>query len=271
MLKDPICLGSVGFLVYGVYNLFIRRRKILYSLFWVTISVILLYFIKPYILLALLPGIVLWLFSQFNQLISNKTLRNIFTVLTFAAGAISAFLLIDYTTSDESLQSFRLDAIIETSNYNRSLYEGFSETEQGSYFTIQTSNPVLLFLNGIVATFFRPFPWELSSLIVGLSSAESLFFLFFTASIIFKRGVGFLFKKMTGHPVFLMCFVFSFVFAAAVGSTATNFGSLSRYKIPCLPFYLLMILIIYKEAGLEYPKWFSRILGYKKSFNRLAS
>lgn len=271
MLKDPICLGSVGFLVYGFYNLVVRRKKILTSIFWVVISSALLYFIKPYILLALLPAIVLWIFSQFNQLIANKTLRNIFAVLTLSAGIVSALVLINYTTSDENLQSFRLDTIIETSNYNRSLYEGFSEIEQGSYFTIKTSNPVLLFINGIVATFFRPFPWEISSLLVILSAAESMFFLFFTASIIFKRGPIYFFKKMTVHPVFLMCFVFSFVFAAAVGSTATNFGSLSRYKIPCLPFYLLMILIIYRQAGLVYPNWFSKLLGYKKSFNRLAS
>ncbi|HEX2627488.1 MAG TPA: hypothetical protein VHM26_00700, partial [Chitinophagaceae bacterium] len=57
-------------------------------------------------------------------------------------------------------------------------------------------------------------------------------------------------------------FVFSIIFAAAIGSTALNFGSLSRYKIPCLPFYLIMIFVLFREGGLLYPSWFRKFLGY---------
>ena len=263
MLKDPICFGSVGFLIYGVFNIAIRRHKFVTSIAWIAVSVVFLFYIKPYILFALLPGIVLWLFTEMNKLIGNRTLRNIFTVLTLVGGAISAFYLIQYTTSDDSVKSFRLDTIIETSAASRNQYAEFSETEAGAYYTIGTTNPVLVFLNGIVATFFRPFPWEISSPIVALSVIEAMFFLFIAMSVIFKRGLFYFFRKIFAHPVFMLCFVFAFVFAAAVGSTATNFGSLSRYKIPAMPFFLVMILILYRQAGLIYPNWFKRLLGYR--------
>jgi len=262
MLKDPICFGSVGYLVYGVFSIVIKRKKIISSIIWVAVSVVLLFYIKPYILFALLPGIVLWLFTEMNKLIGNRILRNIFTVITLFVGAMSAFLLIQYTTSDDSVKSYRLDTFIETSSANRNLYAGFSETEQGAYFTIGTKSPALLFLNGIVATFFRPFPWEISSPIVALSVIESMFFLFIALSVVFKRGLFYFFQKIFANPVFMLCFVFAIVFAAAVGSTATNFGSLSRYKIPCMPFFLVMILVLYRQAGLAYPKWLKRLLGY---------
>jgi hypothetical protein len=267
-LKDAICFGSVGYLTYGMFNIFIKKTKIASSLIWVTISVIFLFYIKVYILLAIAPSIVLWLFSEFNKVVENKVLRRVMAVITFTAGTGTALLLINYTTSDESMKSFQLDTLVETSNFQRSIYEGFSQQFEGSYFNLGSDNPVLLFPLGVVATLFRPFLWETSSPIVMLSAIEALMFFSFTFMFMIKKGFFTFFSAAFKYPIFIMCLIFTFLFAAAVGSTATNFGSLSRYKIPCLPFYLSMILILYREAKLEHPKWFSRILGYRKIYNK---
>jgi hypothetical protein len=265
IMKDPICFGAVGYLVYAVFNIFIKRRKIIYSLLWMAISGVLLFYIKPYILLALAPAIVIWLFVELNKTVENKTLRRVMAVLTFSAGVLMAYLLVNYVTSVEGLQSYQLETIVETSTANREIYQDVSTREGGAYFSINTTNPVLLVLNGIVATLFRPFLWEINGPTALLSSLEATFFLFFTLAIIFKRGLGTFFRQVFAHPVFVMCLIFSIVFAAAVGSTALNFGSLSRYKIPCLPFYLLMVMIIYHTQGLKYPEWLQKILGYKNA------
>jgi hypothetical protein len=267
-LKDPICYGAVGYLVYGIFNIFIKRRKMGISFLWIVISVILLYYIKVYILLALSPAIVLWLFSEFNKVVKNKTLRRIMAVMTFTVGAVTALLLINVTTSDENLKQYQLDTFVETGNYQRGLYEGFSQQYSGSYFSLGSKNPILLFPLGIVATLFRPFPWEVTSPIVMLSAAEAFMFLTFTIAFVYKRGFLTLFKDAFKRPVLIMCVIFALLFSAAIGSTAGNFGSLSRYKIPCLPFYLIMILVLYRESKLEYPRWFNRMLGYTKPFSR---
>jgi hypothetical protein len=161
------------------------------------------------------------------------------------------------------MRAFQLDNIAQSSAYNRKLYESFSASTEGSYFSIKTSNPFLLVVNGIIATLFRPFLWEINGITALLSSLESTFFLFLTLSILFRRGVGRFFKSAFRNPVLLFCLIFSLIFAAAIGSTALNFGSLSRYKIPALPFYLVMILVIYQRENIQYPKWFKRLLGYK--------
>jgi hypothetical protein len=54
-------------------------------------------------------------------------------------------------------------------------------------------------------------------------------------------------------PYVLFCLVFSLIFAFAVGISSYNFGALSRYKIPCLPFYGAFILILYHHKKLEAP------------------
>ncbi len=269
LMKDPVCFGSVGYIVYGVFSIFVRKKKFISSIAWILFGGTMLYFMKVYILLALSPAIVLWLFGEFNKVVDNKTLRRIMAFLTFASGVGLAFMMINYATSDESLKQFRLDSLAETSSYQRELYEEFSQTNEGAYYSIGTSNPVLLVLNGIVATLFRPFLWEVNSPTALLSALESLLFFFLTVTLMYRKGFLNFFRNTFRQPLLLMCFIFSIVFAAAIGSTALNFGSLSRYKIPCLPFFLVMVFILYHQSGLSYPKWLRNLLGYKPKFRRV--
>jgi len=46
----------------------------------------------------------------------------------------------------------------------------------------------------------------------------------------------------------MYCFFFSIVFALFVGASTLNFGTLVRYKIPCLPFYAISLFLIYEKV-----------------------
>jgi hypothetical protein len=259
LLKDSICFGAVGFLLYGIFSVFIRRKKILSSIIWIIIGIILLYYIKVYILLALLPAITLWLFGEMNKSVKDPLLRKLWSFFTIATAIILVIVLINYVTSDVNLSTFRLDNVLETSDYNRELYQSASSQNEGSYFQIQSGNPVLLILNGFIAALFRPFLWEITSPIVILSALEALLFTLLTGYFFFKKGIIKYFQCAFSGPILILCSTFAFVFAASVGATATNFGSLSRYKIPCLPFYLFMLFAIYYKSGLQLPRWTNRI------------
>ncbi|HVT84679.1 MAG TPA: hypothetical protein VHD35_05730 [Chitinophagaceae bacterium] len=259
LLKDSICFGAVGYILYGIFSIFIRKKKILGSVLWVIVGVGLLYYIKVYILLALLPSITLWLFGEFNKAVKDPLLRKIATFFTIAIASVLVVVLINYVTSAVNLSSFRLENILETSDFNRKIYENDATKLEGSYFQIQSGNPTLIIINGFIASLFRPFIWEISSPIVLLSALEALIFILLTGYFLMKKGVVKYFRSAFGSPVLILCSSFAFVFAASVGSTATNFGSLSRYKIPCLPFYLIMIFAIYFQNGLKLPIWTNRI------------
>ena len=49
-------------------------------------------------------------------------------------------------------------------------------------------------------------------------------------------------------PLIMYCFLFSFVFAIFVGASTLNFGTLVRYKIPCLPFFTISLFLIYEKV-----------------------
>jgi hypothetical protein len=258
-LKDPICFGSIGFILYGVLNLFIKRKHFFISLLIIAVASLLISSLKVYILLAFLLSLVIWLFAETNKTIKDTTLRNVFSVLTFLMSIGISILLLNYFTSQEAAQNYKLDTLIEKSERQRQLLET-ANLQGSSGFKLNTSNPVALVLGSISATFFRPFLWEVNTPIALFSSLESLIFLLLTLNFFFRRGIKAYFKTIFSDPKLMMCFVFAIVFGIAVGASTTNFGALSRYKIPCMPFYFIMLLLVYKQARLEYPKWFNSIL-----------
>jgi len=262
LLKDTICFGCVGFMFYGVLNIVIKKKKFFASLFWVALSSYLLFTIKTYIFLVLVLAITLWIFAETNRLIKDKTLRQIFAFLTFSIGVIAGYFMIQYFTSEETLKQYQLDNIVTAAENQRTAYRTLAN-QQTSYYSINASNPVSLVLNSIAATFFRPFPWEIKSVAAIMSAMEALAFLILTVNLFFKKGLARPFRMIFKDPRLLMCFIFSIVFAIGVGASTANFGTLSRYKIPCTPFYVMMLLLLYKNTGLAYPKWLNRVLGYK--------
>jgi hypothetical protein len=259
LLKDPVCFGCLGFILYAVHSIFIRRAEYLLSIAVILVCGFLLYHIKVYILLTLLLAIVIWLFAETNKLIKDKTLRNVFSFLMLVLSALIAFFLLNYFTSQEAAQNYKLESLLETTEKQRRTIENVS-TAGNSGFKINASNPVSLIFNSIVATFFRPFIWEINTPIALFSAIESAIFLLLTLYFFFKKGVGCYFRLIFSDPRMLMCFVFSIIFAIAIGASTSNFGALSRYKIPCMPFYFIMLLMVYRNASLVYPKWFSKIL-----------
>jgi hypothetical protein len=212
----------------------------------------------------LLLALTIWIFAETNRLIKDKTLRQVFAFLTFIIGIAAGYFMVQYFTSQETLRQYQMDNIISSAENQRNNYM-LIENQQTSYFSINASNPALLVINSIGATFFRPFPWEIRSAAAVLSTIEALAFLLLTVNLFFKKGVSLPFRQIFKDPRILMCFIFAMVFAIGVGAATANFGTLSRYKIPSMPFYMIMILLLYRSTGLAYPQWLSRILGYKKT------
>ena len=265
LLKDPVCFGSIGYILYAVLNIFVKKTKIRPSVIWILVCGFLIYYIKVYILLVLILAILIWLFAETNKLIADKTLRNIFSFLTLVVSFLIGYFLLNYFTSQEAAQNYKLETLLDKAEYQRKVIENLATTTTlGSNFSINTSNPITLIPNSLVATFFRPFLWEVNSPVAFFSALESTLLLFLTLNFFFRRGIGKFFRLSFADPMLLMCFVFSMIFAVSVGASTSNFGALSRYKIPCLPFYLIMVLMLYKKTSLPYPKWFSKALNWFK-------
>lgn len=263
LLKDPISFGCIGYILYAMINIFFKKERYWSSAIWIVVGSYLLYSSKIYILLVLIFSLLIWLFAEFNKLIKDKVLRNIFTVMTFAISIGIGLAVLNYVTSTEAAQEYQLETLLTNAEQERQGYANIAEKFQGdSHFNISSSNLFLLVIGGISATFYRPFLWEINTPIALLSAFESFVFLVITLHFIFKKGIKQFFTIPFTDGRMIMCFIFAFVFAIAIGISTANFGALSRYKIPCMPFYLILLILMFNKVGLPYPNFFKKIIDF---------
>ena len=52
-------------------------------------------------------------------------------------------------------------------------------------------------------------------------------------------------QRILADETLQFCLIFTLIFAFAVGISTSNFGSLVRYKIPCMPFYTAFLIILF--------------------------
>ncbi|MDP9046928.1 MAG: hypothetical protein M3N14_02250, partial [Bacteroidota bacterium] len=86
--------------------------------------------------------------------------------------------------------------------------------------------------------------WESKSIIQLFSAFESGGILLLTLYLVIKRNIFKTISNIYHDPNLIMCLFFTLVFGFFVGISSYNFGTLSRYKIPCTPFFMLFLLIL---------------------------
>ena len=253
ILKDSLCIASLGWITYGIYEIFYRKKNIIKNSFIVICFSYLIVILKVYILISYVPFFMLFIILKNVQSFNNIALKYLlapalilgsmygFTkALNSYGDELGQFAVKDLTKSIKRYNvAYENQANSGTANSNFSLGVEFD----GSMVGLVKLAPI-----AISTTFFRPFLWESHKPSTVLSSIEALLLMLFTIFIIFKAGLFNFFKLITHDPLIMYCFLFSCIFALFVGASTLNFGSLVRYKIPCVPFYLISLFLIHEKV-----------------------
>jgi hypothetical protein len=101
---------------------------------------------------------------------------------------------------------------------------------------------IALFPQAVNVSLFRPYLWEARNPLMFMSSIEASILLVITF-VLFATKPMRSFRALA-DPNILFCLLFSITFAFAVGVSTFNFGTLTRYRIPLLPFYLLALVLL---------------------------
>lgn len=250
VMKDPLCIGALGFLTYAVYQLFILRKFSLMHVFWLILGVYIITIVKTYIIMSYAPAMVIWIVMRYWKNIKNRIVK-VFAGPLFLVTAIGGSLLV-LTQFSSIGEKYSLEKLQYTAQSTQQWLTIVSKNEDGSSYDLGeisfTPLGILkVFPKAINVTLFRPYIWETRKPILVPAALESLFCLLFTLYIFFKVGFFKTLKAIGSNPDLLFCVIFSLIFAFAVGFSTFNFGALVRYKIPCLPFYFLFLFILYKE------------------------
>jgi hypothetical protein len=250
LMKDSLCLGALGWVFYGFYYGLILKRNILRSALLGGLGAYLLVMIKVYILMSFLAPALFWVFNENSQRIGNPMLRTLLKPFLIIIGLSIGYLgSVNLTKGDER---FDVEKIGERSRITQQAL--FLRTkDNGSAYNVgnidgSLGSIVRVAPQAIFVTLYRPFIWEARNPIMLLSALEALWFTWFTGSILFRAGLMRSLRLIAARPIISFCIIFTIIFAVGVGVNSGNFGTLVRYKIPLMPFYLSALYILYSEA-----------------------
>lgn len=254
ILKDPITISALGWVTYCTYKIFFEKKSILIYVFILLISFYVLYSIKIYIILCFVPAALFWVFYGQISKIRNIVLRAMIAPLMLIFAATAGYYALIKIGEDSP--RYNVENMLNTAEVTAEWIHYVSVKEGGSAYTLgdfdySPMGVVRKFPLAVWVTLFRPYLWEVRNPVMLLAALESLAMLLFTIYVVYKCGFGKMLRLIPQKPVLLFCFVFAIAFSFAVGISTYNFGSLVRYKIPMMPFYLYGLFIALYYSKIE--------------------
>jgi hypothetical protein len=248
-MKDTITLSCMGWVTHFFYLIFFENKKIIKNSALALTFLYIIYIIKSYIVMAFLPAILLWGVGLLSYKIKDTRLI-LFVRYFLYASAIGGIVVVGGKLEAEMFGEYNIENVVNKSFTTRDYLYRISNETDGSGYTLGDFDPTILGMlqqapAGVNVTLFRPYPWEARKPIVMISAAEALFFLVFSIVVIFRNNPIRVVQRILADETLQFCLIFTLVFAFAVGISTSNFGSLVRYKIPCLPFYAAFLIILF--------------------------
>jgi len=248
-MKDTITLSCMGWVTHFFYLIFYENKKIVANSIFALIFLYIIYIIKSYIVMAFLPAALLWGVGLLSYKIKDTRLI-LFVRYFLYASAIIGLVVVGGKLQAEMFGEYNVESVASKATVTRDYLFRISNEQDGSGYTLGDFDPTLLGMleqapAGVNVTLFRPYLWEARKPIVMISALESLIYLIFTVVVIFRNNPIRVVQRILSDETLQFCLIFTLIFSFAVGISTSNFGSLVRYKIPCLPFYTAFLIILF--------------------------
>lgn len=245
ILKDTLTIASLGAATYYFHGIFVKRKISIRYIVGLILSILIIFSVKKFILQAFLPALLAWVvahnFSAIKSVAAKLILVPVAALLVISG---AYYMVVKVGEDDERYAVSKLAKTAKVTAYDirywsgRSAGSGYALGELDGTFT----SMIRLAPQAINVSLFRPYLWEVKNPLMLISALESFLFLIFTGYVLYKV-VGKL-RLAFSKPDVIFGLLFSLSFAFAVGVSTFNFGTLVRYKIPLLPFYLMALVVM---------------------------
>lgn len=241
LVKEALAVGGLGLIVHGAASIRGRSRRVVGTV-QLLCGALVVAQTKAYVLFPLSAAIGIWWFwdrqsTEARSAILARPWRIAFFGLAVAAvvyGLSSMF-------PRFSPEQFAMEASIQRGHA--------TDAGGGSAFTLSRApagaglaGEIALAPLGLFNAIFRPFLFEARNALMVPAAIESTVLIALTLRGLLGPGPVVMGRRTVDSPILLACVVFVLMFATAVGLTTTNFGTMSRYRVPMLPFLVLWLL-----------------------------
>jgi hypothetical protein len=250
LIKDSVCMGSIGFIIYFLYHLLIKKEFSIRNIIALVILVYVVDVVKSYIILGLIIGLAVFIFYKFVTPFKNAVIRAFITLAFLFGVLIIAFI----TNFSEQLQLFAEESMVQINSFQQN-YDAVQNEDERSRANLVIKDMDLSIQGMIIQSpikvftcLYRPFIWESQKVFILLSALESLLLLLCTVYMLVKLKFYRFFIEIFNNPFVLVSFIMSIFFALIIGFTTYNFGTMARYKIILLPFYFFTLVSLYTTS-----------------------
>ena len=248
IMKDTFVLAATCWISYNFFKVFIDGKKLVINALFLIMNLVIVINIKPYVILSLLPGVLLWLNSAYLKGIAFPWPK-LFMVplLALIIGAVGFFtinnlstLMGTYGDVDKAINQAQViqQDLLRESQYGSNNYN-IGEID-GTFGGMLRLAPIAIF-----TAIYRPMFFEIGSPMMVISVMENSILLALTIFLLIKVKWMRIVRVIIREPILQYSFVFTLLLAFGVGIAGTNFGAMVRYKVPFVPFYFAMLVVIY--------------------------
>jgi len=251
VLKDSVTLACLGIATYQFYRIFVERKFGLVNIVLLLAALYLIFSIRKFVLQAYLPSVILWIGLSHLRRVQSVILKVM--MVPFVAGVLllSGYLsVVKVGEDDERYAVSRIAMTAKVTAYDIRYWSGRYAGSGYSLGELDGSLGTMLSLapQAVNVSLFRPYLWEVRNPLMFFSAVESMLLLLVVLYVIAKKRL-LIFASLSNFNI-LFALSFSIIFAFAIGVSTYNFGTLVRYKVPLLPFFLaaLILLLDYSKS-----------------------
>lgn len=242
ILKETVAMAAFGWIVLGLHRFVQRRRSV--GLLLIVVAGFWIALVKPYILFALAAAAgVWWYWRRALEATGGQGVPIRPAYLIASAAAIIALIVI----LGELFPRYSFERVSEET---ARLQEVGAIVRGGSYYEV-TERPARTLAGqlayapfALLAALFRPTIFEVRNATMALNAIETTVMAVLFISAIVRRSWGAMWHQLSRSPTLVFALVFVFTFGVAVGLASTNLGTLSRYRVPLVPFFTVLVLIL---------------------------
>jgi hypothetical protein len=242
VLKEAYLILGTGIFLYGIFQ-WLNGKKSVFSVILILVGILFLLYLKVYVLMALLPGLMAYLILQWK-----KTLNIWLTQTVVIAICLLGWVYFEYLFPSWHM----LEILVQKQQDFIRLSESMSS---GSMIHLVPLEPNFLsFLQATPLAFFnvmfRPIPGESFSPFMLLASLENLAVMAGIVLAIVRL------QKPDREQLKLLMFFVTFIIGlfVLIGWVTPVMGAIVRYKIPALPFLGMVIVLLVAPVQSSYQK-----------------
>ncbi len=249
IMKDTFTLAGINIIIYCLYFTVFKQQISFRKYALATVATVTVFYLKGYIFLAFIPGLLFGINALIKHKITNSVLRKslsgIFIIVTInifyfgpriLSGGSSKYQVESLRGRVRGFHTWHSD--IGGSTYN------LGEIE---YTALGVVRKIPASLN---VTFFRPYLWEAGNIVVLIAALESIVLLFLFIYVAFRLRLKII-TLLGEHPILITFVFYCLVFGFVVGFTSYNFGALGRYKIPIYSLFVFILLYLLSKTQKE--------------------